>query len=356
MNDFSSKYAEFISHIKNVFPNNVFLEKILNESIGEQLNRVKKLDESLSSTTLFNYFLKNKIKLLSHKEKDTTKVSESMFGSEITLKKVFNNQDETVKLLFWTDLKKLVLSYYKHILPNNPNDKKLIERIQLLESNITTINTLANASTSTSNNLNNINPKESLSKILNTENLNETTNSMINDIFSTFEQSLNQPNSNPFANIMQISQVISDKYKNNIENGEVNLDDLLSNMTGLPGMENMGGLISSLTKQMQPSSTEPVEKVIIDENFSTAIVPKGEQKEESSNVNVGELLKTMDSFGALGLGNPTDENGMGKLMDIFSKLSNTSDPSKLNEIMESDLGIDMTKFSNEMAKVIGKND
>lgn len=354
MNDFSSKYAEFISHIKNVFPNNVFLEKILNESIEEQLNRVKKLDESLYSITLFNYFLKNKIKLLSHKEKDTTKVSESMFGSEITLKKVFNNQDETVKLLFWTDLKKLVLSYYKHILPNNPNDKKLIERIQLLESNITTINTLANASTS--NNLNNIDPKESLSKILNTENLNETTNSMINDIFSTFEQSLNQPNSNPFANIMQISQVISEKYKNNIENGEVNLDDLLSNMTGLPGMENMGGLISSLTKQMQPSSTEPVEKVIIDENFSTAIVPKGEQKEESSNVNVGELLKTMDSFGALGLGNPTDENGMGKLMDIFSKLSNTSDPSKLNEIMESDLGIDMTKFSNEMAKVIGKND
>jgi hypothetical protein len=347
MNDFSSKYAEFISHIKNVFPNNVFLEKILNESIEEQLNRVKKLDESLSSITLFNYFLKNKIKLLSHKEKDTTKVSESMFGSEITLKKVFNNQDETVKLLFWTDLKKLVLSYYKHILPNNANDKKLIERIQLLESN-------TSASASTSNN--NIDPKESLSKILNTENLNETTNSMINDIFSTFEQSLNQPNSNPFANIMQISQVISEKYKNNIENGDVNLDDLLSNMTNLPGMENMGGLISSLTKQMQPSSNVSAEKVIIDENFSTAIVPKGEQKEESSNVNVGELLKTMDSFGALGLGNPTDENGMGKLMDIFSKLSNTSDPSKLNEIMESDLGIDMTKFSNEMAKVIGKND
>jgi hypothetical protein len=354
MNDFSSKYAEFISHIKNVFPNNVFLEKILNESIEEQLNRVKKLDESLSSITLFNYFLKNKIKLLSHKEKDTTKVSESMFGSEITLKKVFNNQDETVKLLFWTDLKKLVLSYYKHILPNNPNDKKIVERIQLLESN-----TSASASTaiiSASNNSNNINPKDSLNKILNTENLNETTNSMINDIFSTFEQSLNQPNSNPFANIMQISQVISEKYKNNIENGDVNLDDLLSNMTNLPGMENMGGLISSLTKQMQPSNTEPAEKVIIDENFSTAIVPKGEQKEDNSNINVGELLKTMDSFGALGLGNPTDENGMGKLMDIFSKLSNTSDPSKLNEIMESDLGIDMAKFTNEMSKVIGKND
>lgn len=360
MNDFSSKYAEFISHIKNVFPNNVFLEKILNESIEEQLNRVKNLDESLSTITLFNYFLKNKIKLLSHKEKDTTKVSESMFGSEITLKKVFNNQDETVKLLFWTDLKKLLLSYYKHILSNNANDKKVVERIQLLESNITTTNTLTNALISTSNNnlnnLNNLNPKDSLNKILNTENLNETTNSMINDIFSTFEQSLNQPNSNPFANIMQISQVISEKYKNNIENGDVNLDDLLSNMTNLPGMENMGGLISSLTKQMQPSNTEPAEKVIIDENFSTAIVPKGEQKEDNSNINVGELLKTMDSFGALGLGNPTDENGMGKLMDVFSKLSSTSDPSKLNEIMETDLGIDMAKFTNEMSKVIGKND
>jgi hypothetical protein len=343
MNDFSSNYLSFISHVKNVFPDSTFIDNLQKESTEEQLNRVKKLNDSLYNTTLFNHFLKNKIKLFSHKEKDTTAISESIFGHEFCLKKVFNNQEEVVKKLFWNDLSKVLLSYNKIQLEKNPTDKKIIERIQKLDSGNVPL----------------INPKEGLNKILKTENLNQTTNNMINDIFSTFEKTVSEPNSNPFANIMQISQVISEKYKSNIENGEVNLDDLLSNMTGLPGMENMGGLISSLTKQMQPT-TEPAEKVIIDENFSTSIVAKGEQKEENSNLNVGELLKTMDSLGGLGLGNPlmggSSPEGMGKLMDVFSKLSTTSDPSQLNQIMESDLGIDMSKFTEEMSKALGKND
>lgn len=347
MNDFSSNYSNFISHIKRVFPDSPFIDNLLTETIEEQLNRTKKLNDSLQNTTLFNYFLKNKIKLFSHKDKDTTKVSESMFGSEITLKKIFNNQEESVKLLFWTDLKYLLLDYNKYLLSSNPNDKNLQDRVEKLSNN--NVNNLKPV----------INPKEGLSKILKTENLNATTNNMINDIFSTFENTVGQQGSNPFANIMQISQTISEKYKTNIENGEVNLDDLLSSMTGLPGMENMSGLIGSLTKQMQSTNTEPVEKIIIDENFSTAIVPKGEQKDDTTNFNVGELLKTMDSIGglsALGLGGNPDENGMGKLMDVFGKLSNTTDPSQLNEIMESDLGIDMSKFTDEMTKVLGKND
>jgi len=350
MNDFSSNYSSFISHIKNVFTDNTLLENILNETQEQQLNRVKKFDDSLSTTTLFNYFLKNKIKLFSHKEKDTTNVSESLFGSEITLKKIFNNQEEPVKLLFWTDLKCLLLAYNKHILSTDPTNKKALDRVQKLsEQNVQNSQPM-------------LNPKDGLNKILKTENLNATTNNMINDIFSTFEKTVSQPGSNPFANIMQISQIISEKYKSNIENGEVNLDDLLANMTGLPGMENMSGLIGSLSKQMQPTNSEPVEKVIIDENFSTAIVPKGEQKDESQNIDIGGLLKTMDSLGALGLGNPLmgggspDENSMGKLMDVFGKLSNTSDPSQLNQIMENDLGIDMSKFTDEMSKALGKND
>jgi hypothetical protein len=346
MNDFSSSYSNFISHVKNVFSNNIFLENILDETNEQQLNRIKKFNDSLHSVTLFNYFLKNKLKLFSHKEKDTTVVSESIFGSEITLKKIFNNQDESVKLLFWTDLQFLLLSYNNHILSTDPTNKNALERVQkLLEHQ---------------NSQQIINPKEGLNKILKTDNLNVTTNNMINDIFDTFEKTVNQPGSNPFANIMQISQIISEKYQSNIENGEVNLDDLLANMTELPGMENMSGLLGTLSKQMQSNNNESVEKVIIDENFSTAIVPKGEQKEETQNINIGGLLKTMDSFGALtnplmGGGLP-DENSMGKLMDVFDKLSNTSDPSQLNQIIENDLGINMSKFTNEMSKVLKNND
>ncbi len=195
-----------------------------------------------------------------------------------------------------------------------------------------------------------------------TENLNQTTNNMINDIFSTFEETVEKPGSNPFSNIMQISQTISEKYKTNIENGEVNLDDLLKNMTGLPGMENISGIIGSITNQIQHTETVPAEKVVIDEEFSTAIVPTGEQKEDTPNFNVGELLKTMDSFGGLGFTNPftsgdaSDDNNMNKLMNVFNKLSNTDNPSQLNEIFENDLGINMDKFTNEMNKVLGKNE
>jgi len=342
MSDFFSDYSNFIEHIKNVISDDKFFENLTSEPQEQQLERVKRFNDSLCTTTLLNHFIKNKIKLFSHKEKNTTIVSQSMFGEEVTLKKIFNNQDDSVKELFWTDLKYLLISYNKHILSINPDNKNAQDRIQILDAKQI------------------INPKEGLNKILKTENLNETTNNMINDIFSTFEKTVGQPGANPFANIMEISKTISEKYKSNIENGEVNIDDLLANMTGLPGMENMNGIIGSLTKQMQISPEEPVEKVIIDENFSTAIVPRGEQKEDSNNINIGELLKTMDSLGLanplMGLGGIKDENSMGKLMDVFGKLSNTTDPSQLNEIMETNLGIDMAKFTDEMSKVLGKND
>ena len=112
MNEFSTNYSTFILHIKNVLPDETFIESIVNETFDEQLNRVKRFNDSLNTTTLFNYFLKNKIKLFSHKEKDTLSISESIFGSEISLKKIFNNQDDSVKLLFWTDLKNLLLALF----------------------------------------------------------------------------------------------------------------------------------------------------------------------------------------------------------------------------------------------------
>ena len=344
MNDFITNYSDFILHVKNIFPDNNLFEKLLDETPEEKINRFKKFNDLLNNTTLFNHFVKNKIKLFSHKDKSTLDVSESIFGSEITLKKIFNNQDESVKLLFWSDLKSLLLSYNYYILSIDPDDKKAQEKIQNLEKKPV------------------INPKDGLDKILKTENLNQTTNNMINDIFSTFEETVEKPGSNPFSNIMQISQTISEKYKTNIENGEVNLDDLLKNMTGLPGMENISNIVGSITKQIQPTETIPAEKVIIDEEFSTAIVQKGEQTEDTSNFNVGELLKTMDSFGALGFTNPfvdgkiPDENNMNKLMNVFNKLSSTENPSQLNEIFENDLGINMDKFTNEMNKVLGKNE
>ena len=391
MRNFSSNYSIFILHIKNIYPNNAFIEELLNETIEKKLIRVNKFNDSLYNITLFNYFLKNKLKLFSHKEKNTTIVSESLFGSTITLKKIFNNQEESVKLLFWNDLKKILLYYNKTILLTTPNDKKILDRIKKLEEVVNVDyadcdnadnNADNNADYNADDNDNNdnadnnadynaddinidvdickvkqtpyINPKTSLNKILKTENLNGTTNNMIDDIFSTFEKSVGEPNSNPFSNIMEISQIISDKYKSNIENGDINLDDLLANMTNLPGMENMGGIISSLTKQIQPTSNSDQNKIIIDENFSTSNVIKGEESTNSSGFNVGNILKTMDSFSS-SMGNNKNsgnEDNMSKMMDIFSKLGNTSNQSELNNIIENELGIDMKEITNEISKSI----
>ena len=332
------QFSNLISHISQLFPDNKVLDQVSIESDELKFARVKKLNDSINTTTNLNYLLKNKIKLFSHKEKDTLKISESLFGSNLSLKKIFNNQEETIKLVLWKDIRNLLLAYNEELLQNDLTNKNLLEKISKLKQPSHMLN-----------------PKDSINKILNTSNLNDTTNSMINDIFGSFENSINNSGNNPFANIMEIGQVITEKYKDDIESGKINLDDLLKNMTQLPGMENMGNMVDMITKQMGAASSEPTEKVVIDENFSTSIVPQGENKDNETGMNVASLLKTMDSLG--GLSNPLlngQEPDMNKLMGLFSKLGQTEDPSQLNNIFQDELGIDMNKFTQEMGKVLEK--
>uniref|UniRef100_A0A6C0D9T1 Uncharacterized protein n=1 Tax=viral metagenome TaxID=1070528 RepID=A0A6C0D9T1_9ZZZZ len=356
--DIINKFGEFITHVNQICPDNTVLANISNESDDQKLNRISKFNTSISSTTNLNYFIKNKIKLFSHKEKDTLKISSSLFGTEMSLKKIFNNQEETIKLILWKDLQSLLLVYNKYLLSSDPNNKQLLDRVEKLST----------IDQSSFNNV--VNPKESLNKILNTDNLNDQTNEMINDIFGSFEKTLSTPNSNPFGNIMEISQIITEKYKDKIEQGDINLDDLLKNMTQLPGMENVGNMVGMLSKQLGGAKAEDTsEKVIIDENFSTSIVPQGEQtKEPESSMNVTSLLKTMDSLGVIGnsqgmpdmgnlMGMMGGEGGpdMNKLMGLFNKLGQTNDSNELNNLFEKELGIDMNKFNDELSKTFEKN-
>jgi len=346
MTNLYEKIKDFISHLNQVFPDTSILNLVDNESNDLLLERAKQLNNSLNTSNFAN-LLKNRIKIFSHKDPITLKISESFFGPELTLKKIFNNQEETIKLVFWKDLKDILLAYNEDVVSKDPENKKALGRISDLTSEDKPI----------------FDPKEGINKILNTDNLNETTNDLINDIFGSFESSLSGSNGNPFSNILQISQTITDKYKDKIENGDINLDDLLKNMTNLPGMENMSGMVDMLSKQMTSATTkEPEEKVIIDENFSTANVEQGEVKDEKA-MDVSSLLKTMDSFSSItgGLGNPlfggnTEGEGpdMNKIMGLFSKLGNISDPSEINNVFENELGIDINKFTNEMSKVLEK--
>jgi hypothetical protein len=346
MTNLYEKIKDFISHLNQVFPDTRILGIIENESDDQLLDRAKQLNNSLNTANFAN-LIKNRIKIFSHKDPITLKISQSFFGPELSLKKIFNNQEETIKLVFWQDLKDILLAYNQTVIISDPENKKALTRISDL----------------TSDHKSEFDPKEGINKILNTDKLNASTNDLINDIFGSFESSLSESNGNPFSNILQISQTITDKYKDKIENGEVNLDDLLKNMTNLPGMENMGGMVDMLSKQMTSTPKEPVEKVIIDENFSTADVQQGEIKDESSSMNMSSMLKTIDSIGSM-TGSPLlsgldgSENGegpdMSKIMGLFNKLGNINDPTEINNVFETELGIDINKFTDEMSKVLEK--
>jgi len=340
------QFSEFVSHLNQVFVNIHILEVVTNETNEQKFSRVKKLNDTIDTTTNFNYLLKNKIKLFSHKEKDTLKISESLFGSDLSLKKIFNNQEETVKLILWKDLQKIVLSYNEYLLLSNADDKLINDKINKLKTNLESVNTVETLT----------DPKESINKILNTSNLNETTNDMINDIFTNFESILNNKdeNANPFGNILEISKTITEKYKDKIENGEIKLDDLLKNMTNLPGMENMGNIVEMLTQQFSGAKEQPKETVIIDENFSTATIEQGSINEEKSGLNVASLLKTMDSLGLSGGGGNQNGPDLSKIMGIFNKLGDIKDPVQLNNMFQDELGIDMNKFTEEISKSLKK--
>jgi hypothetical protein len=344
LDNFNKSFSDFLTHVSEIIDSDL-IKNIMNETTEDKIARVKKFNDNINTTTFLNYLSKNKIKLFSHKEKDTKVISESLFGTDLSLKKIFNNQEETIKLILWNDLKKILIDYNEYLIETGNLDLTksaiIIDRIEKLKLG------------------NNIDPKESIDKILNTKNLNDTTNDMINDIFNSFKNKIDSGSPNPFNSILEISQNITDKYKEKIENGDIKLDDLLKNMTNLPGMENMGNMVDMLSSNLNsiPKKEEPV---IIDENFSTADIEQGVVKNnEGINLDVGKILKTMDSFK-----NMVNENNDGetnpnmpdlqKMMGIFNKLSTVEDPSKLSNIFENDLGIDINKFSSEISKMLKK--
>jgi len=338
MDNFNVKFENFLFYIKDLFSDNLLIDELLNESTEDRYIRASNLNNSINSITLFNYLLKCKIKLFSHKENDTLIVSESLFGSELSLKKIFNNQDDTIKNKLWDLLYNILLSYNEILLTNDTDNKSINDRI----------NKLRNRTNETSD-TKPILPKDGLFKLLNLDNTNDSTNDMINDIFGNFQNAFAE-NSNPFNNILNITNTIKDKYANKIENGEINLDNLFKNMTNIPGMEGMGDMISNLTKNLGKKESE--EKVIIDENFSTADVVQGNIDEQNSNVDISSILKTVS---ALNGSNP-DMPNIGNFMNVFNKLSSTTDLSDINNIISNDLGIDVNKVTDQMSKLLGEND
>jgi hypothetical protein len=268
-----------------------------------------------------------KIKVFSAKTVETHNVSISLFGEELTLKQVFNNQSDIVKNQLWD----LLLNLYIQLERINNNN---VDRINNLKDG------LKKMRQSSANNIKN----DIFKKVIKSD-VNETTNNMLDDIIGSF-QSVVSNKGNPFDSIMGITEMITSKYGNKIENGEIEIDKILGGMGGLlgkdmggmGGMGNMGGIgdmLSGLTGQ----NVKTEEPVIIDDNFSTANIDVGVQNEEKSGsiFNLTKLMPLADMVNKIGsIKSEDDINVLKKEMDNF---------------MEKELKVDMNLYKENMDKL-----
>jgi hypothetical protein len=323
MDKLVNEYNQLFDTIQKMFPD---------IELTSNISRVDLLVNSLKNQTNFNLFLKSKIKVFSHKENDTTKISESLFGKSLTLKKIFNNQDDNVKYVLWTFLHRIVLFKLESF--ENP-DKNTLDRIQQLKDVLTPTKKL------------DIDPKETFKNLLKTDQLNTETNDLINDIFGSFENSLNS--TNPLDNLLNISSTIGEKYKDQIENGDIDLNQLLDGLqNNLPGMGNMKKMIEPLIGMVKNEQTIEPEKVIIDENFSTANVDLGKQEENNNQFMLGNMLKTFSP----------DLLNNNKLFGALNKLQNMNPQSTtddISELFKNDLGMDINEITEQMNQMLEKN-
>ena len=362
---FLVNYNNFLDQLKIIFTSDE-TQSVLNNLVG--LSNDSKIENGINyanafDDTNFNYFIKNKIKVFSHKNPDTQKISESLFGSELCLKNLLNNQPDDVKEVIWVNLHTLLLM--SELLKEPHND----ERIKLLSDVITKERCLPTEQTNTQENPDVTKQGKQTLKDMFGSDINKETSEMLDDIVGSFEGLLSNNPSKSLGGIMEISQKITTKYSDKINKGEIQLDKLMEAISKkVPGLEKMLGGMKGM---MKPKDDKPKEKIIIDENFSTAIVDVGQVKEESSNMNIGNMLKMAQTFGVLGGKKSADQSGdtsadqsgdsiphMGKMLEIMQRLEKASSPDDTNAIkkemdafLQNEMGVDISQINNQLEEI-----
>jgi hypothetical protein len=299
-------YNNILETVESVLKLDTSYYKNLNDTVKQE--NVERFFNSLEEDTLFLLFSKSKIKVFSGKTDETHNVSVSLFDEKLTLKQIFNNMTEIVKNQYWDKLFRLYIEYNKTL--ENSNNM----RFTMLLDSIKTINNTLSSKV-----------KNDILKV----DVNNTTNSMIDDIVGSFQNIMGNK-SNPFDNIMNITTMISDKYKDQLQNGEIQLDKIIGGIDGV-----IPGLMKKTEEKKEP--------VIIDENFSTDNVNVGEIKEESGN-NFGNMMKMIPN--------------MGGLMNMVSRINKAENDDDLVDIkkdmdtyLEKELKVDMSQFNETMSNI-----
>ena len=366
-----NNFNEFVNQLKIIFINNdiqQILNDLLNLSDEDKINNGKTFIE-LINDNFFDDFVKAKLKIFSHKSDDTLQLSESLFGPKLCIKYILNNQSEEIKKLIWTNLYNLYISC-ESLKPVEERNTVKIERIMGLLDNKTN------------------DVRKKIQEVLGSD-INDHTSDMVNDIVSSFENIMStNPGSNPLADIMGLSQKISVKYANKLNNGDIEIDKLLKCMTNkIPGMENMmsgegsdimNNIMSSMGNMgnMTGGNTEK-EKIIIDDNFSTASVDVGATDKDKNNINFGNILKMADQFGVLPGGRQTSSDRettndnttpdlssfnldglcnnpqLSKIMGMMGKLNNVNTPDEIEQLknevdtfLQNEMNVDMDKIND----------
>lgn len=334
------KLSVFITQLKTLYSNNESqllllenLEKINNDNFGLKSN-LYNFYESLGNEDLFKLFLRSKIKLFSTKTEETNKVSESLFGPELTLKSIFNNRSKDVKDNLWRYLHLFYLLIESNL--ENKSEDKINKLSKLLDNN----NESKKIELSTSE------MSDKVKKDILNVDVNDSTNNLIDDIVSSFQTSLDGNSENPFDCIMDITEKITSKYKDKLASGEIELDKMMGSITStLPGIGNLIG-----------KKEEPKEKVIIDDNFSTDQVELGNKDEEKKGFQLSGMMKMMNSMNGKG-GGPNLKG----LMDVMGKLNNVKTDEDAKELkgemdtfLEKELGLDVSKLNETINKIESK--
>lgn len=323
-NELVNYYDNMIENINKLVEINVDLFKNLDDST--KLEKMFLFHNTLDNEDIFNVFSLSKLKVFSSKAENTLQLSNSLLGGEFSLKFLLNNRTDIVKTKIWIYLFKL----YNLIETNRQNlfeQETRQERTTLLE------NSIEESSTKLS--------QKVKSNILSVD-VNDTTSNMLDDIVGSF-QNLIDNNSNPFANIMTITNQISEKYGGKIENGEIELDKVMGSIQNT--LPDMGGLMGENKKEE--------EKVIIDEKFSTSQV-KVEKEDENKGPNLGNMMNMMNQMPDIG----GLTSMLGKLQDAKTDDEVKNLKSEMDNYLENELGIDINELKenvNEISKTINDN-
>jgi hypothetical protein len=352
MNNYIENYNKFLEQLKIIFTDEEtqnILNNISNDTEENNINKGK-LFANLINDNFLN-FVNCKIKIFSHKDEASLLLSESLFGSQLYLKNILNNQPDNVKAIIWKHLHTLWLS----IENLKPIEKQNLENINIIKKELFKYN------------LNKAEAKTKLEELLGV-NVNDKTTDMLDDIIDSFDEIINNTNvSNPLMNIMDISKKISDKYSDKITNGEIEINKIMESiLKKIPGMEGIIPNLDSMSNIFNSSNNKKDNKIIIDDKFTTANIEVG-QLEDKSNFKIGNILKVVDQFGIIPGGKSESTNNnqneesinqsdqLEMIMNMLKKVNNSNnkdDILSLKEEMDTfltkNLGIDVEKLNEQL--------